>query len=134
MKKILAIAIFTLAMLAAPNISKAQSVTLWPTGPGTAVTFTATGTTNLTIKDNLTYNSTIPTLTGNLTINVAVDSKLRKGAHLMIVIKTTATETTTFTGKIIGPVVTGVAGKTWSQLFIYNGTNFYPAGAKIQVD
>ena len=53
---------------------------------------------------------------------------------MLLTVKTTSTETTTFVGAIVAPVVTGVAGKTWSQAFIYNGTNFYPCGAKIQVD
>jgi hypothetical protein len=87
----------------------------------------------VTISDTA-YNSVIPTLTGNATLTVTADPELKAGARLSLVIKTTATETFTFAGDIFAPVVTGVAGKTWAQAFVYNGTDFYPCGAKIQVD
>ena len=78
--------------------------------------------------------SSVPTLTAAATISVSASSNLKAGAMLIVEIKTTATEVTTFAGNIVAPTVTGVAGKTWSQAFIYNGTNFYPCGTKQQVD
>jgi hypothetical protein len=106
---------------------------LYPFGAAQDVTIAATGETAITIIDTA-YNSVIPTLTGNATLTVTKGSQLRAGAKLSLVIKTTATETFTFAGDIVAPVVTGVAGKTWAQAFVFNGTKFYPAGAKIQVD
>jgi len=104
-----------------------------PFGDLQDVTIAATGATAVTLsKDG--YNSVIPTLTGNATLTVTADSELEAGAEFSIVVKTTATETFTFAGNIVAPVVTGVAGKTWAQGFKYNGTAFYPVGAKIQVD
>lgn len=105
-----------------------------PFGGVQDITIAATGATAVTISNAQTLNTAIPTLTGNATLTVTADSGLKSGAILSLVIKTTATETFTFAGDIIAPVVTGVAGKTWAQSFVYNGTAFYPCGAKIQVD
>lgn len=105
-----------------------------PFGGVQDITIAATGATAVTISNAQSMNKTIPTLTGNATLTVTADAELKDGAILSLMIKTTATETFTFAGDIVAPVVTGVAGKTWSQSFVYNGTKFYPCGAKIQVD
>jgi len=104
-----------------------------PFGESQDLTIAATGATAVTITNQVSGNQTIPTLTGNATLTVTATG-LTAGAPLSLVIKTTAEETFTFAGDIIAPVVTGVAGKTWSQSFVFNGTKFYPSGAKIQVD
>lgn len=107
----------------------------WPSGRATNISITAAGgTQSYTISNNMNYVGTVPTLTANLTVSVTASSQLKAGAQILLTIKTNGSETTTFSGSIVGPVVTGSAGKTWSQAFLYNGTNFYPQGAKIQVD
>lgn len=106
----------------------------WPYGASTALSPGVGGTTAVTVSNNMNHVASIPTLTANLNFSVTVNSQIKPGAVILLTIKTTSTETTTFSGAIVAPVVTGVAGKTWSQGFIYNGTNFYPCGAKIQVD
>lgn len=126
--------IVTLIAIVLCFTSKAQISPLWPSGAATKVSLSAGATNNITLSNNLNYVSSVPTLTANTTVSVTVGTGLRAGAHFMLTVKTTSTETTTFTGAIVAPVVTGGAGKTWSQGFIYNGTNFYPMGAKIQVD
>lgn len=131
MKKI--ITLIAICLTIAVSDLKAQTI-LWPSAKATAVSISATGTTSLTLVNNMSYVANIPTLTGNNVIFVTAPSYLRAGAVLHLVIKTTGLETTTFDGAIVAPVVTGAAGKTWSQTFIYNGTKFYPCGAKIQVD
>lgn len=105
-----------------------------PSGDNQDITIAVTGATDVTISNQISMNETIPTLTGNATLTVTKGSELRAGAVMNLVIKTTASETFTFAGDIVAPVVTGAAGKTWSQAFVFNGTKFYPAGAKIQVD
>lgn len=110
-----------------------MSTIKYPYGALQDVTVAVTGATAVTIEQSA-YNSVIPTLTGNATLTVTAGSELVAGSVFSLVIKTTATETFTFAGDIVAPVVTGVAGKTWSQAFVFNGTKFYPAGAKIQVD
>lgn len=124
---------FLIAIVAFSLNANAQGTTRWPFTSGTALTLGVGATNNITPVNGLSYVASIPTLTANTTVSVTA-TNLKPGSILMLAIKTTSTETTTFTGAIVAPVVTGVVGKTWSQAFMYNGTNFYPLGAKIQVD
>ena len=99
----------------------------------TASIAAATTTAAITIADQETIITT-ETMTGNCTMNLTVGSEVKAGAKLFLIFKSNATETFTFGTAIEAPVITGVAGKTQTQGFVYNGTNFYPMGAKIQVD
>ena len=105
-----------------------------PFGAAGTLTIAATGTTAATISNQVTYVAVKPTLTGNATLNLTLSSELKAGAMLHLEVATTGTETFTFGTGIDGPVVTGVAGKTWCQSFWYDGTIFLPCGAKIQID
>jgi len=105
-----------------------------PFGAISDITIAATGTTAVTISNQETANITLPTLTGNGTLDLTLSSSLKAGAKLFLKVKTTGTETFTFGTGIDAPVVTGAAGKTWTQGFWYDGTIFLPLGAKIQVD
>lgn len=130
MKKIIAI----LAIFAAFTVN-AQSKINYPFGAAQGFTVATTSTlAAVTASNQVTYMSAVPTLTANVTLSVTASSSLKAGAMLLVTVKTTSTEVTTLGGSIIAPAVTGVAGKTWSQAYLYNGTNFYPCGAKIQVD
>ena len=133
MKKLFSILAIAFCLVLSNN-AKAQATVSWPAGAATNYTIAATGAVAIAASNNNIYNATIPTLTGNITVTVTKNAKLRAGAILSMVIKTTGSETTTFAGDIVAPVVTGSAGKTWSQSFIFNGTKYYPCGAKIQVD
>lgn len=93
----------------------------------------ATTTAAITIDAQETIITT-ETMTGNCTLNLTIDSEVKAGAKIYLIFKSNATETFTFGTSIEAPVITGVAGKTQTQGFVYNGTNFYPLGAKIQVD
>jgi len=77
---------------------------------------------------------TTATMTANATLDLTVDSEVKAGAKVYLILKTNGTETFAFGTGIEAPTITGVAGKTQTQGFVYNGTNFYPLGAKIQVD
>jgi hypothetical protein len=105
-----------------------------PFGAAGTLAITATGTTAATISNDVTYVETLPTLTGNATLDLTLSSELNAGAMLHLKVKTTASETFTFGTGIDGPVVAGAAGKTWCQSFWYDGTIFLPCGAKIQID
>jgi hypothetical protein len=105
-----------------------------PFGKITDVTIAATGTTALTIATQQVANLTLPTLTGNATLNLTISTQVKAGAVLYLKVKTTGTETFTFGTGFSAPLVTGVAGKTWAQGFWYDGTVYLPLGAKIQVD
>jgi hypothetical protein len=106
----------------------------YPFGEVATLTIAATGTTAATISSQETVVSTLTTLTGNGTLDLTISSEVKAGAKLHIKLKTTATETFTFGTGIDAPTVTGVAGKTWTQSFFYDGTVFLPSGAKIQID
>lgn len=106
----------------------------YPFGAADTLTIAATGTTAATITNQVTYVSDLPTLTGNATLDLTVDSEVIAGAMIHLKVKTTATETFTFGTGCDAPVVTGVAGKTWTQSLWYDGTTFLPCGAKIQID
>ena len=105
-----------------------------PFGSVDVLTIAATGTTAFTIIEQETLNTSLPTLTGNATLNLTISPEIKAGAKLHLKVKTTATETFTFGTGFIAPMVTGVAGKTWTQSFWYDGTQFLPSGAKIQID
>ena len=105
-----------------------------PFGAAGTLTIAATGTTAATITNAETVVTSLTTLTGNATLDLTLSSELKAGSTLHLKVKTTATETFTFGTGIDAPVVTGVAGKTWTQSFWYDGTIFLPCGAKIQID
>lgn len=106
-----------------------------PFGAVDAQTILAAGTDGAkTITNQFTTITTVAALTGNVALAITVGAEVKPGAMLHLVALTNGSETITFSSGIVGPVITGSAGKTVSQLFVYNGTKFYPAGAKIQVD
>lgn len=105
-----------------------------PFGAAGTISIEATGTTAATISNQVTYVSSLPTLTGNATLNLTIGSEVKAGALLHLKVKTTASETFTMGTGIDGPTVTGSAGKTWTQSFWYDGSTFLPCGAKIQID
>lgn len=108
---------------------------LWPSGNATNLTVAASGTTALEISNRMNYVGTVTTLTANATLSITAATGLKAGSQILLVVKTTSLETVTFTGAgIAAPTFTGVAGKTFSQGFIYNGSKFYPTGTKVQVD
>jgi archaellum biogenesis protein FlaJ (TadC family) len=128
MKKI----ILALVCLFTLNVS-AQKVINYPFGAAQTFTAAASGTVVVTVNNQMSVMSA-PTLTAAATLSLTSSSNLKAGAILLVAVKTTSTEITTFAGSVVAPAVTGVAGKTWTQAFLYNGTNFYPMGVKQQVD
>ena len=131
MKKIISILAVCLAFTVNAQTSK---VINYPFGAAQGFTVAASGTVAVTISNQMSYMSAVPTLTAATTLSLTAASTLKAGAICLVTVKTTSTEVTTLAGSVIAPAVTGVAGKTWSQAYLYNGTNFYPCGAKIQVD
>lgn len=109
---------------------------LFPAGPGDkGAALTATGTQAVTVNDNLFMIDGVTTqATSNRTINLTIEGKVRRGAILVIRTKTAGTETTTYGTGLSAPVLTGVAGKTFSQAFVYTGSVFTAAGTAVQVD
>ena len=107
----------------------------FPFGNADVQVLTATGAQNLTITDNLTILDGVTNIaTGNRTINLTIGADVPAGAMIVVQSKTTATETTIFGTGITSATITGVAGKTINQTFIYNGTAFVAGGAQQQID
>lgn len=105
----------------------------WPFAPAEHVKPAYTAIIALTIKNQRTIIEPA-ILTGNMTLDLTIDSQVQKGAIIDLIVKTTGIENTTLGAGIDGPVVAGVAGKTWTQSFFYDGVSFKPSGAKIQID
>lgn len=105
----------------------------YPFGAAQTFTAAASGTVAVTINNQMAIMSA-PTLTAATTLSLTAGSNLKAGAIVLVAVKTTSTEVTTFAGAVVSPTVAGVAGKTWTQGFIYNGSYFYPMGTKQQVD
>lgn len=87
------------------------------------------------IKQQVTCIHLSAAMTGAMTINLTIDSQVSPGAiiHLKAASNTTARDITFGTG-FNAPVLTGVISKTKVQSFIYDGTNFLPMGAALQID
>ena len=106
-----------------------------PFGPAATLTLSATGAQALTIDNDLTVIDGVATeATGNRTLDLTIDSEIKAGAKILMKSKTNATETTIFGTGITSATITGVAGKTITQQFTYDGTAFLPDGAKQQID
>ena len=107
----------------------------YPFGNAPELALTATGAQTLTINNGMTFVDGVTVeATGNRTLNLTIDADLQAGARLLVLSKTNGTETTIFGTGITSATITGVAGKTKTQEFIYNGTAFYPAGTAVQID
>lgn len=130
MKKVLSL--FALVTVLSVNAQTSKTLN-YPFGAAQSFTAATSGTVAVTVNNQMAIMSA-PTLTAAATISVTAGSNLKAGAILLVAVKTTSTEVTTFAGAVVSPTVAGVAGKTWTQGFIYNGTYFYPMGTKQQVD
>lgn len=74
------------------------------------------------------------TLTGNMTINLTLAAGVRPGAAIFVQLTATAAEVVTFGSGFTALTITGVAGKTKTQLLIFDGVSFKPVGTAVQID
>ena len=108
---------------------------LAPFGEATEVDMSATGAQAVTVNNSMVVVDGVTTqATVNRTLDLTIDAGLPKGSQLLVTSKTAGTETLTFGTGITAPVITGVAGKTFTQGFVYDGVGFVPAGAAVQID
>lgn len=107
----------------------------YPFGAADTLSLSATGAQALTIDNQMTVIDGVTTVaTGNRTINLTINSLVKTGARIFLKLKTTGTETTIFGTGMSGATITGVAGKTKTVEFVYDGTNFVEAGTPVQID
>jgi hypothetical protein len=105
-----------------------------------AQALTATGAQAITVSGQTTFiDGATVQATGNRTLNLTIDSTVLAGATLQVTSKSAGTETLTFGTGIDAAVITGVAGKTFSQAFVYAPNEagtlaFLPLGSANQID
>jgi hypothetical protein len=74
-------------------------------------------------------------LTGDTTLNLTIDPAVKINASLLIRVPATAdADDVTFGTGIDAAVLVGVAGKTKTQEFVYDGSIFVPSGAPSLID
>lgn len=106
----------------------------YPWGPADLVTVPYAATQNLAIENSLTILN-FATLTGATTLNISsVEEGIQIGARLIVKVPATATETLTFGTGITAPALVGVAGKTKTQSFYFDGSAFIAESAFVQID
>jgi hypothetical protein len=99
------------------------------------LSLSATGTQALTVAAQSCIIDGVTTqATGNRTLNLTIGSTVKAGSLIHLKTKTAATETTVFGTGFTAPTITGVAGKTFTQSFYYDGTAYKPCGTSIQID
>lgn len=113
-----------------------QGTIITPEGAApTDLALTATGAQALTIANQFTIVDGVTVeATGNRTINLTINSEVRKGATLFIKTKANGTESTIFGTLITSVTVVGAAAKTNCQSFTYDGSVFLPDGLTVLID
>lgn len=107
---------------------------VWPVGAADDVTLAYATTQAVTIKNRLTVLK-FATLTGNTTLNLTASAQQQVGDQVILRIPATSNGNDVTLGTAIdGPNIVGVAGKTKTQGFVFDGTSFIPQGAAVQID
>lgn len=106
----------------------------WPQGEADKQALAYAAAQAVTVKNMMTILD-FAILTGDTTLNLTIDSQVRKGARLLVKVPATNNaDDLTLGAGIDAPIIVGVAGKTKTQEFVYDGTLFVPAGAVVQID
>ena len=106
-----------------------------PFGQADNVALTAAGAQAITIDGDVTILDGVTVeATSNRTLNITVNSEIKAGAKIFLKTKTNGTETNIYGTGIIAPTLTGVAGKTFTHAFTYDGVNFLPDGTAVKID
>lgn len=106
---------------------------IWPFGAADHLTPDYAAVITAAIENQLTIIEA--TLAGALQLDLDIDPEVRKGAKIVVKIKAAALgDDVTFGAGIDGPLLEGVAGKTKTQTFVFDGTNFVASGASVQID
>lgn len=106
----------------------------WPDGAADVLTPDYAATIAVTVRNKMTVIAPAQ-LTGNATLNITPASQLAAGAIVVLKVKaTTNSFDMTLGSSIDGPNIVGVATKTKTQAFVFDGANFIPTGAAVQID
>lgn len=106
----------------------------WPFGAADKQTIAYAANPVVTITNMMTI-LVFTILTGDTELDLIIDAEVVPGAMILIrVPATTSGDDVTFGDGIDAPNLVGVAGKTKTQAFVYDGTAFIPAGGPVQID
>jgi hypothetical protein len=115
-------------------MAEIQEKIMWPWGEADVQTPAYAAVIAVTIANMLTILN-FAQLTGDATVNLTIDSNVRKGAIIQAVVPaSTSGFDLTLGAGIDGPDIVGVTAKTKTQAFVYDGTRFVPTGAAVQID
>lgn len=106
----------------------------WPFGDADKQTPAHAAVQPVTVIDQLTILAPA-TMSADITVNLTIDSNVKQGAMLMLIVKSdgTARQVTLGTG-FTGLAIAGVISKTKVALFMYDGTTFKPVALAVQID
>lgn len=105
----------------------------WPFDAAQVLTPAYAATQTIEIVDTKTIIS-FAILTGGTTLNLTIDSEVKAGAELILIVPTTATETLTPGTGFTAPAFAGVAGKTKVSQYVYDGVSFKPVAVAFQIN
>jgi hypothetical protein len=115
-----------------------SQTTNYPFGHTTKSVLTASDASQAVIVTSAFHVIDLSTNAGstNRTITVTAPDSVRDGFELRVLSKTAGTQTLTFSTGIAAPVLTGVAGKNFSQEFRYCGIlgKYVAKSAAVQID
>ena len=106
----------------------------YPTQDLQSIALTATGAQAITVDKDAVIDGVTTQATGNRTLDLTFSDNLPAGTRLLVKSKTSGTQETIFGTGITASTITGVAGKTFTQEFVFDGVGFVPAGASVQID
>lgn len=106
----------------------------WPAGKADHLTPAYAASIDVTVNNSLTVLEPA-VLTGDATLNLTVSDETEVGALLQLKVRATTNGFDLTPGtKMVGPAIVGVAGKTKTQLYFFDGTNYVASGAAVQID
>lgn len=109
----------------------AKDIVLWPFGA--ADNKTPDLSEPVVIENRLTILD-LDQLSANATLDLDISPEVPAGSFLVVIVPAAGTQTLTFGDGVEAPVITGVAGKTKVQQFIFTGVSFVATGTEVQID
>lgn len=107
---------------------------MFPFGAADAQTPAYAAALALTITNQLTHVTLSNAMSGGMTVNLTIDSEVKRGARLILTAASDGTARTITPGTgMLGTAEAGVISKTKQLVFEYNGTAFVLQAAR-QID
>ncbi len=112
-----------------------DEIVKYPFGAASEVALSASGDQAIDIVNQLTIIDGVSTpATADRTLNLTIDEGVMAGAEIVLKTKTAATESTTPGTGMTGAAIVGVAAKTFTVRYVYDGSTFVQIGASAQID